>query len=137
MQFSKQAAIVSALLMLLSACSTVKLDESAPVEDRTGKPVPQITTLPILEDINPSINTPNYDGPDAWKNSNGSDFQANANDIIEWNGTSWNVIFNSQSTTSVIYITNAYTGIQYKWEHNQWTKSFEGIYSKELWRLIL
>lgn len=91
----------------------------------------------ILEDINPSINTPNYDGPDAWKNSNGSDFQANANDIIEWNGTSWNVIFNSQSTTSVIYITNAYTGIQYKWEHNQWTKSFEGIYSKELWRLIL
>ena len=46
MQFSKQAAIVSALLLLLSACSTVKLDESAPVEDRTGKPVPQITTLP-------------------------------------------------------------------------------------------
>jgi len=46
MQFSKQAAIVTALLLLLSACSTVKLDESAPVEDRTGKPVPQITTLP-------------------------------------------------------------------------------------------
>lgn len=46
MQFSKQVAIVSALLLLLSACSTVKLDESAPVEDRTGKPVPQITTLP-------------------------------------------------------------------------------------------
>ena len=46
MQFSKQAAIVAALLLLLSACSTVKLDDSAPVEDRTGKPVPQITTLP-------------------------------------------------------------------------------------------
>ncbi|MEY4021709.1 MAG: hypothetical protein RI960_721, partial [Pseudomonadota bacterium] len=44
MQFSKQVAIVTALLLLLSACSTVKLDESAPVEDRTGKPVPQITT---------------------------------------------------------------------------------------------
>ena len=46
MPFSKQAAIVSALFLLLSACSTVKLDGSAPVEDRTGKPVPQITTLP-------------------------------------------------------------------------------------------
>ena len=46
MQFSKQVAIVTALLLLLSACSTVKLDESAPVEDRTGKPVPEITTLP-------------------------------------------------------------------------------------------
>ena len=46
MQINKQAIIAMALLMLLSACSTVKLDESAPVEDRAGKPVPQITTLP-------------------------------------------------------------------------------------------
>jgi peptidoglycan-associated lipoprotein len=46
MRFSKQAAFVTALMLLVSACSTVKLDESAPVEDRTGKPVPQITTLP-------------------------------------------------------------------------------------------
>jgi peptidoglycan-associated lipoprotein len=46
MRFSKQAAFVTALMVLLSACSTVKLDGSAPVEDRTGKPVPQITTLP-------------------------------------------------------------------------------------------
>lgn len=46
MQIKKQAIIAMALLMLLSACSTVKLDESAPVEDRAGKPVPQITTLP-------------------------------------------------------------------------------------------
>lgn len=46
MQFKKQAAIAATLLLLLSACSTVKLDDSAPVEDRAGKPVPQITTLP-------------------------------------------------------------------------------------------
>ena len=48
MQIKKQAIIAMALLMLLSACSTVKLDESAPVEDRAGKPVPQITTLPQI-----------------------------------------------------------------------------------------
>ena len=46
MQFNKQVAIVATLLLVLSACSTVKLDDSAPVEDRAGKPVPQITTLP-------------------------------------------------------------------------------------------
>jgi peptidoglycan-associated lipoprotein len=46
MQFSKQATIATLLLLLLSACSTVKLDDSAPIEDRTGKPVPKITTLP-------------------------------------------------------------------------------------------
>lgn len=44
MQFTKQAAVAAALLILLSACSTVKLDESAPVEDRTGKDVPAAVT---------------------------------------------------------------------------------------------
>lgn len=91
----------------------------------------------ILENINLKIGTPEYDGPDAWKNSDGSDFQANANDIIEWDGESWVVVFDSHSTIDVKYITNSYTGIQYKWENSQWTKSFEGIYSKDLWRLIL
>lgn len=66
-----------------------------------------------------------------------ADFRANENDIIEWNGTAWNIIFNSQTVTDVTYITNTYTGIQYKWENQQWIKSFEGIYSKENWRLIL
>ncbi len=35
----KTTAILAALMMLLSACSTVKLDEKAPVEERTAKPV--------------------------------------------------------------------------------------------------
>lgn len=35
--------IAAAILVLLSACSTVKLDESAPVEDRAGKVAPKVT----------------------------------------------------------------------------------------------
>ena len=93
----------------------------------------------ILENINPSDQhgTAGYDGPDAWKNDDGSDFQANANDIIEWNGTAWEIVFDSATQTSVVYITNSYTGIQYKWEDGTWSKSFEGIYDARLWRLIL
>jgi hypothetical protein len=71
------------------------------------------------------------------KNSDNSDFQAYANDIIEWDGTNWNVIFNSTTTDTVTYITNSFTGIQYKWENEVWSKSYEGIYDKSLWRLIL
>jgi hypothetical protein len=78
-----------------------------------------------------------YDGPDAWKNSDSSDFQAYANDIIEWNGTAWNIVFNSADTTTTTYITNSYTGVQYKWSNGSWSKSFEGVYDKTLWRLIL
>ena len=83
----------------------------------------------ILEDI--------FEGPDAWKNTNDNSFVANANDIIEWNGSEWSVIFDSQTSPDVIYITNSYTGIQYKWENQEWTKSFEGVYPRENWRIIL
>jgi hypothetical protein len=41
------------------------------------------------------------------------------------------------NVTETTYITNAYTGIQYKWDGIQWTKSFEGVYTNEKWRLML
>lgn len=51
----------------------------------------------MLDDVNPSDNVGSattfpggaYDGPDAWKNRNGSDPVIKANSIIEWNGNSW------------------------------------------------
>lgn len=93
----------------------------------------------ILEriNVNSATDDPGYSGPAAWKNSNGSDFSANANDIIEWDGSAWNVIFNSVATNQITYITNSYTGIQYKWSNGEWSKSFEGIYEPLLWRLVL
>jgi hypothetical protein len=95
-----------------------------------------------LEDINPDRDTfPGYSGPQAWKNVNTSDFKASANDIIEWDGVFWNIVFDSNATRSVIYITNTFTGIQYKWNNLdgvwQWSKSYEGIYDPGSWRLVL
>lgn len=77
------------------------------------------------------------DGPVAWQQSNGDGFVASANDIIEWNGSSWSVVFNSTVQSEVIYITNAYTGTQYKWDQGAWSKTYEGVYDAKLWRLIL
>ena len=76
-------------------------------------------------------------GPEAWKNANHTNFQASANDIIQWDGIQWNVIFNSADVVEVHYITNSYTGIQYKWDGHQWSKSLEGIYDNLTWRLVL
>ena len=84
-----------------------------------------------------SINSSNTFGPDAWVTDTGAGFSANANDIIEWNGTAWSVVFNSQAATAVTYITNSYTGVQYKWDLESWSKSFEGVYTNNAWRLIL
>ena len=93
----------------------------------------------VLEDI--AINEGTY-APAAWAGYTGSTGYvgpsiAHANNIIQWDGYQWSVIFDSSATKTVTYITNAYTGIQYKWDGSQWSKSFEGIYSNLNWRLIL
>lgn len=80
----------------------------------------------------------NEDGPDAWKNADGSDFIANENDIIEWDGQNWSVVFDSQnSTDKIIFLTNIFTKTQYKWSGVEWSKSFEGLYRKGEWRIEL
>jgi len=95
----------------------------------------------ILENVNVNseYGTPGYDGPDAWKNSSGDDQVLYANDIIEWSGTAWVTVFSSSSAIDITYITNTYTGVQYKYDPDiqQWSKSFEGIYDKLTWRLVL
>jgi len=97
-----------------------------------GTPVAGTRYL-ILENINSNPT----DGPVAWLQGNGDGFTATANDIIEWNGTTWNIVFNSLEVNEITYITNIYTGIQYKWANGSWAKSFEGIYDKQAWRIIL
>lgn len=79
----------------------------------------------------------NNDGPDAWKNADLSDFITDANNIIEWDGNQWTVVFEAATVTDVTYITNLRTGVQYKWDGEVWTKSFEGEYREGHWRIVL
>jgi hypothetical protein len=89
----------------------------------------------LIEDIGSIVNE---DGADAWKGINDAELVAHANDIIEWSGTRWNVIFDSQNEfDTIIWQTNTYTGIQYRWNGVAWVKSFEGIYKVGKWRLEL
>ena len=69
----------------------------------------------------------------AWGN-----FVAYGNDIVEWNGTAWQVVFEAaQNSNTLIYQTNIYSGVQYKWNGVSWVKSFEGEYRAGLWRVAL
>jgi hypothetical protein len=101
---------------------------------------PDITSGPIRYIILDSIGDEvNDDGPDGWKNQDGSDFYAQANSIIEWAGTHWEVVLDPNDPALVdtpVYITNLRTGIQYKFLEGEWTKSFEGEYPKGTWRMI-
>ena len=90
----------------------------------------------ILDDIGSFDNAPGT-GPIAWRGTDGRDLVARANDIIEYNGTHWSVVFDSQATDVVQYVSNLNTGTQYKWQFDQWVKSFEGEYKNGLWTLVL
>ena len=62
---------------------------------------------------------------------------ANANDIVEYNGSEWNVVFDASGPSSTQYVTNLTTSIQYRWSDNQWLKSYEGLYPGGEWSLVL
>jgi len=63
--------------------------------------------------------------------------KANANDIIEWNGSAWTVSFDSENQSTTQYVTNTTTGIQYRWTGSQWIDSYQGQYKNGFWKLEL
>ena len=89
----------------------------------------------LINDIGSSANSTN--GAVAWQGTGGQQLIANANDIIEYNGTYWQVVFDSASVNSLQYVTNLTTMIQYKWQEQQWTKSYDGVYGPGDWLIVL
>jgi hypothetical protein len=92
----------------------------------------------ILGDINnsASVGDSAYDGPDAWKNADGTDFVASANDIVEWDGLKWHIVFDaSEEDSTIVYTTNLNTGVQYKYDQDSWILSYDGEYPVGTWRL--
>jgi hypothetical protein len=87
----------------------------------------------LIDDIGDVQTNTNTNNSVAW-----GTLVAKANDIIEYNGTAWQVIFEAgQNSDALIYQTNIYTGVQYKWNGVSWVKSFEGEYKAGAWRLVL
>ena len=73
----------------------------------------------------------------AWRGTDDSPLFANANDIVEYDGERWNVVFDSSNPGTTQYVTNITTSIQYRWSNNQWLKSYEGLYPGGEWSLVL
>ena len=122
--------------------------------------VPQNTLAPVDAVINPLTSAPgdgldssqlgrrylltegtgnidNTSNPEAWLGIGGQVLIANANDIIEFNGVRWEVVFDSQNLSDTQYVTNLTTGIQYKWTSSEWVKSIDGLYAGGAWNLVL
>lgn len=71
--------------------------------------------------------------------SNWGTVNADTNDIIEYNGSSWVVVFDADQTSTTQFVTNTTTSKQYEWDgqNQQWIDSYEGVYSVGYWRIYL
>jgi hypothetical protein len=139
---------------------TIVLD---PVDDRLliydidPDTLPQNTLDPVDSVINPLITGPNSGLPapvngrrylivenigsennttEAW-----GDLIAGANDIIEYDSgtSSWFVSFDAATSTTVEYVTNLTTNLQYRYVPNEgaWMKSWEGWYGQGDYSIVI
>ena len=133
------------------------LDDRFLIYDIDPDTLPQNTLDPVDSVINPLVTGPNAGLPGpingrrylivedigspgnttiAW-----GALIANANDIIEFDATSgeWFVSFDSQSATTVEYVTNLTTNLQYRFAYNDnlWMKSYEGWYAQGDYSIVI
>ena len=68
---------------------------------------------------------------DFWKN-----VDANANDIVQWDGSNWSVVFESSTQNSNgFYATNLFTGDQLRWYNREWISNYFGTYAPGYWTI--
>lgn len=67
----------------------------------------------------------------------GANLIAYPNDVIEYNGTKWVVIFDSQNATGPNYLVNNTNGNQYTFDNinQEWTYTYLGTFSPGYWRI--
>jgi hypothetical protein len=132
-------------------------DDRLLIYDIDTDTLPQNTLDPVDSVINPLVTGPNagLPGPingrryliveDVGSPGNSTiawgALIANANDIVEFDATSgeWFVSFDSQSATTVEYVTNLTTDLQYRFDYinNVWMKSYEGWYAQGDYSIVI
>jgi hypothetical protein len=121
--------------------------------------VPANTLSPINAVINPLVSGPGTGLPvaaqgqrylltedtgsengyaDAWAGVAGQYLIAKANDIIEYDGSRWIIVFDGDSSpVNIQYVTNLTTELQFEWTGSSWIKSYQGLYPGGTWSLVL
>jgi hypothetical protein len=131
-------------------------DDRLLIYDIDPDTLPQNTMAPVNSVVNPLLSGPNAGLPGPINGvryllvdaiGNGIDptvawgtLVAYANDIVEYDATAgeWFVAFDGQTTTTVEYVTNLTTDIQYRYTPDGvWMKSYEGWYGEGDFSIVI
>lgn len=114
--------------------------------------LPNVTLPPITAVIDPNKSGPGFGLPTAVtgqryllldKPSNTSEgwgtlINAQANDIIEFDGTEWNIVFQADlNSYTTNFVNNLYNGKLLQWVTGSWSEYIDRAYAPGDWRLAL
>ena len=103
-----------------------------------GLPASAVGQRYLLTQATGSFVNPSNTNPAVWQGVSGQPLVARANDIVEFDGTYWQVSFdNTSSPDNIQYVTNLTTELQYRWTGTAWVKSYQGLYPGGSWSLVL
>lgn len=73
-----------------------------------------------------------------YSNISSNNLYATSNDIISYNGNSWNITFNaSDNIGNIQFVFDNNSNTQIQWNGNAWVNGWYGPYTNENWRLII
>ena len=117
--------------------NNTRVTDASTQETIDGSLVIRLTDAPRPNDEVRYVLYINEDGADAWKSTAGRDFIADTNDIVEWDGSQWNIIFDASENTDTTYITNLNTQQQFYYNGYYWQFAVDGLYPRGTWDLII
>jgi hypothetical protein len=139
---------------IIGTIATSTLDDTILLYTIDGDTIPSNTLTAVKKIINPATFDPGTpangdryliindvgDSTASFQSQTWGTLIANVGDIIEYNSSQskWLKVFDASNPDSTLhYVTNLNTGIQYRFNGTEWVKSYEGVYTQGNWSIVL
>ena len=139
---------------IVGTISTTTLDDTILLYNIDSDTIPANTLTAVKKIINPTTFAPGTptdgdryliideigDSTATQQSSTWGTLVASVGDIIQYNSSEgrWQKVFDASHPDSTLhYVTNTNTGIQYRFNGTEWVKSYEGVYTQGNWTIVL
>ena len=139
---------------VIGTIATTTLDDTILLYTIDSDTIPANTLTAVKKIINPTTFAPTSpadgdryliideigDSTATQQSSTWGTLVASVGDIIQYNSSEsrWQKVFDASHPDSTLhYVTNTNTGIQYRFNGTEWVKSYEGVYTQGNWTIVL